>query len=914
MTRIIWILVFILYLGTAFAHAQGSGRVEGKITDQMGQPFPGVAVQVAGSALSQARRTTTDREGRYGFGNLPEGVYEVTVVSVGYQMEVRRDIRVVDGAVVVVQVSLRVAETNLQDRVVVSASRKEEKILDAPASVVVVDAGEIEGQRNLTIAEHVKHLSSVDFVQTGLTQTNVVVRGFNNVSSGALLSFIDNRISRLPSLRFNTHNFIPLVTDDIERIELVLGPASALYGPNSASGVMHVITRSPFDSEGTTIHSGGGERNLRTLSFRHASVLSDKIAFKVSGGHYFAKDWVYEDPEEVAVWGKNPRDYNIERTSGEVRLDLRPSEKASLTFSAGYTKASNLEMTTLGAAQVRDWTYNFIQGRLRHGNWFGQMYYNRSNAGTTERLRSRSPVVDRSTLAVFQLQHAASLGGLKLTYGIDALSSIPKTGGTISGIYEDQDAIEVVGLYLQSEMKLSDRADLVLAGRYDSHNHILKPVFSPRAALVLKPSPEQTVRFTFNRAFGTPTSTNLFLDILFVPDPFKTGIDLRAQGTFQGFTFQHDADQSPMFRSPFAPLAGRSVDDYIAMNDPQFNNVLWQVGRNQTLDAFRQSVSTEEDADALVAQLQAVVPQTLSGLTNELRVFSVGDQTFVSVLSDSLADIPKLKSNITQAYEVGYKAVIGNKLVVTADLYRNQKEDFVGQFEAETPNVFLSSTALKASLDAHFQSVLRDSTRVGLVQRLDAPVLGGNGNGTPIDELTRMFVGTVENPGLGAIPFGTVSPVQATDPTAVILTYRNFGNITIYGLDLNFIYYANDAWTIGFNYSHLSENLFPTRAVNAPQDKFNLGSRYRHAKTGLSASGWIRHRGSFPMESGAYAGLVDGFTVCDLDLVYELPIHSPDASVTANLQVSNLFDRKHREFVGAPEIGRLISGGLTVRF
>jgi iron complex outermembrane receptor protein len=697
MKRELGILVCLLMISGVVV-AQEGGRIEGLVTDVTEQPFPGVSVQVTGAGIS--RLAVSAEDGRYQFGALPVGSYTLTVLSVGYKIAIQRNIRVAEGAIVSLDVSLQFEEI-LQDRIVVSASRKEEKILQAPASVLVVDGKDIEDRRHLSVADYVKNQPGVDYVHTGLTQTNVVVRGFNNVSSGALLSFVDNRISRLPSLRFNTHNFIPSGGDDIERVELVLGP-TALYGPNSASGVLNIITRSPFDSEGTTLHSGGGERNLRTFYIRHAQVLNDAIAYKVSAGHYFATDWKYEDPEEVRLRGFNPRDYAIKRKTGEIRLDLRPMEDLSLVFSAGHTKASNIEMTSVGAAQALNWTYNFLQARLRYREFFAQMYYNRSDAGETTRLRSGEPVVDQSTLAVLQAQHALSVGkSVELTYGFDALSTVPKTGGTISGVYEDRDKIEMVGLYLQSDFALGDRWDLALAGRYDHHNHIEKPVFSPRAALVFKPTEEQSLRMTFNRAFGTPTSTNLFLDILSTKDPFGVGIVLRAQGTFQGFTFRRDANQQPMFRSPFASTIGLDKTEYISLHDPGFTNATWQVGRNQTMAAFlptlRQLAAENyapEEVDAIVAEFQAVMPNTLSGLRNDMRVFDPVGRTFVPVRFDSLTDIPRLTPNITETFEVGYKAVVGNKMLVTLDLYRNRKTDFVGQFTVETPNVFLDPIIL----------------------------------------------------------------------------------------------------------------------------------------------------------------------------------------------------------------------------
>jgi outer membrane receptor for ferrienterochelin and colicins len=201
-----------------------------------------------------------------------------------------------------------------------------------------------------------------------------------------------------------------------------------------------------------------------------------------------------------------------------------------------------------------------------------------------------------------------------------------------------------------------------------------------------------------------------------------------------------------------------------------------------------------------------------------------------------------------------------------------------------------------------------------VLARLDEPGQGGNGNGSSVDELSRLFVLGNNNNGPANLPLGTVSPDQATDPTAVILTYRNLGQLTVYGLNVGLTYYASDMWMIGCNYSHLSENEFPTRSLNAPLDKYNIGSSYQHAETGVRMSGWLRHRGPFPTASGVYAGDVPGYMVFDVDVSYDLPIHSPDASATLSLNVSNVFDRKHQEFLGAPEIGRLVSGGLTVRF
>ncbi|MFM7156386.1 MAG: TonB-dependent receptor, partial [Bacteroidota bacterium] len=88
---------------------------------------------------------------------------------------------------------------------------------------------------------------------------------------------------------------------DIERIELVRGPASALYGPNAAQGVLNIITRSPFSSQGTTVFLAGGLQNLMNAGIRHAGTLSDDLGYKLSAQYFSANDWAFEDPVEVAA-------------------------------------------------------------------------------------------------------------------------------------------------------------------------------------------------------------------------------------------------------------------------------------------------------------------------------------------------------------------------------------------------------------------------------------------------------------------------------------------------------------------------------------------------------------------------------------------------------------------------------------
>ena len=97
-------------------------------------------------------------------------------------------------------------------------------------------------------------------------------------------------------------HFVPAITEDLERIEVVLGPASALYGPQTANGVVHMITKSPLTSQGTMLELGTGpEKDVLQGSFRTAHKLSDNFAFKISGQAVSGNEWRYVDPQEQAA-------------------------------------------------------------------------------------------------------------------------------------------------------------------------------------------------------------------------------------------------------------------------------------------------------------------------------------------------------------------------------------------------------------------------------------------------------------------------------------------------------------------------------------------------------------------------------------------------------------------------------------
>lgn len=896
---IVGVLTVVLPAGL---HAQSS--ILGTVTEaRTGRPIAEARVEAtvpgglpAGQTVSRA---ITDESGTFRVPNLEPGTYSVFVTRLGYQAQ-RVTVSVAANATANVTVAMPEAPTQLTE-VVTTASRRTEKVIDAPATVSVVTTPEVQERPNVTMVDHLRALPGVDVAAGGLMQANVVARGFNNIFSGAMLTLTDNRFAFVPSLRVNVPYLIPETNEDIERIEVVLGPGAALYGPNTAGGVLHMITRSPFTSEGATLTIDVGERELLRGAVRTAWAPSQKFGVKGSYQYFRAEDWptnpVDRDPNEIV-----PRDLRLERAGGQARVDLRPWENGEFIGTYGRTVAMNaVEPTGLGAGQVRDWMYETFQLRARHSRLFAQAFLNRSDAGETFLLRTNQPIVDESTQWVAQVQHGFDFRGHDLIYGMDYQATEPKTGGTVHGRNEDDDEITEFGGYLHGVARLSRLFEFVAAARYDTHNRVDEGVFSPRAALVWKPTDVQNVRLTYNRAFSQPSSVNLFLDLLagrIPPDPNQPQLfGVRALGVPEsGFTFRRDCTGG---------------FDNLCMRVPAVFMGTGEQVPAQAAFLYRAAVAAAAPSliaggvPASIVGFLGTLQPTPAQVGTQLRVLNPVLGTFRDVAPTDLRDIAQIEPSINETYELGYKGVAWNRLQVVADIWREHRKNFVGPLIVETPNVFLDRPSLTAYLAAQLAPVAGPSAPV-LAASIAAALAG-------ISEST--------NAATRGIPLAVVNfdhPMSAQQD--VILTYRNFGDLTVWGSDFAGELLFDRGFSLAGTFSHVSDDLFPRSEVggvqdivlNAPRTKGSLAVKYRNDVTGLASELRGRHVSSFPVQSGVFSDArVETYNLVDALFSWRPAVLG---GALWSLSVQNLLDHKHKEFAGGAALGRLVMTRLQYTF
>ena len=355
----VWTLSLGLFLAVApFSLSAQQGTLTGTVTDEAsGSLLTGRDVQIRGGG--ETRIVQTNNQGQYSV-ELPAGTYDLAMALVlGYNDRAFQNVRVPAGETTTFDLQL-VPQAILLDGLSITGDRKPlgEPVVRPVQGVMIL--------RNIVSSPNPSDalvaVGPVSVITAGLQSSHPVVRGFNNVFSGALHMLTDYRLAGVPSLRVNLLHFIPSIAEDIDRIEVVLGPSSALYGPNTANGIIHFITKSPLESQGTTVTFGGGEQSVFQGSLRSAFLLSDNFGFKISGEYMRGDELNYTDlteedgrlanianpalcvadkvtrglsPADATIACERPgvREFGVERGSVRIYIPVMPSLLISIGLS-----------------------------------------------------------------------------------------------------------------------------------------------------------------------------------------------------------------------------------------------------------------------------------------------------------------------------------------------------------------------------------------------------------------------------------------------------------------------------------------------------------------------------------------------------------------------------------------------------
>ena len=531
---------FLVLISSLTVNAQSTGSVEGIITDTNGVPLPGATVYIK----SIDKGIDTDFDGKFAIENIEEGSYNVLVSFVGFE-SVTKTVAIQKGKKTQLNISLKEASSVL-DEVILTANKKPQKITEVPATVNVISAKDIQDFPSFNIGELAARQKGVDFVRSGVLGTGINIRGFNSAFNSKNLQMTDDRVSMLIATGLPYGSFSTVTKDDVERVEILLGPNGTLYGPNAHNGLVSTITKNPRTSEGTTIAIGAGSQNVVTGRLRHAQVLSDKFAYKVHLESTQGTEFEYVDSVYVGTkaYGEKNLDRDFNALKYGASLYYKPTSSSEVTAYYGHSNNTNLAVTNAGRNQIKDWTLDIAQLKYVSKNFFANAYYTWSKTDETYAINQRTQnyvsfiengfseeeawsralyeqwipaygiavprgalFKDASERFNAEAQYNNNWGEFYITTGAQYQLDMADSKGTY--LLDQDGSIDIAqkGVYGQFEYKLESGWNFLAGIRADNHD-LYGTNFLPKAA-VTKTIGEGTFRLTYGRGMAVPSILNL---------------------------------------------------------------------------------------------------------------------------------------------------------------------------------------------------------------------------------------------------------------------------------------------------------------------------------------------------------------------------------------------------------------------
>jgi len=515
--------------------------VSGKVIDaKSGEALIGASAILSGTS----KGATTNVDGSFEISEVADGSYTIKVSFVGYE-ELSRSVNV-SGADVDLG-SIGLAESIFSfDQVVISGSRQPEKITQTPATIEIISSKSLDELPSFNPGELLSRMKGVDYLRAGVVGTGINIRGFNSNFNSKNLQVNDGRFSTLIATGLPMGPLTTQIKEDIEQVEVILGPNAALYGPNAHNGLVHTITKDPRSSAGTTVALGVGNQSMLSARVRHAQVLNDKLSFKVSGEYTKAEEFefmdsVYIDRNADGVkegYEEYKLDNDIEFLRAEAALYYSVTDNSDLIFSWGGSNSTYLSPTNVGRNQIKDWKMNYFHLRYVSDKFFAQVYnttsstedtyaidqrtknyYAAIDGGATEAEAEESSLGNGATFADdskrwnAEVQYHDTFGKAKVVVGSQWQRDNANSNGTylLDNGGKDPIIINQIGVYGQLDYQFTEAFKAVAAFRGDNHE-VYGFNFIPKAGLVYSAG-NGAFRLTYGKGIATPTILNMYGDL-----------------------------------------------------------------------------------------------------------------------------------------------------------------------------------------------------------------------------------------------------------------------------------------------------------------------------------------------------------------------------------------------------------------
>lgn len=422
------------------------------------------------------------------------------------------------------------------EETVVAAARRSQSSLEAPNATTVITGDEIRGSGLTSIPEILRRVPGAEVMAMGYSSSNLSIRGFNQRINNKVLVLVDGRPEYQDFLGVTLWPVLPVGLEEIERIEVIRGPAGALYGANAMLGVVNIITRAPGTGPRAEASGMFGNGNLAGGSFVMSG--GDAVKFRASVGYQqadkFSRDYDEGRPDVLSAVAEP--NLGLRSARGNLTAFYAFNKHVSLAASGGVNR---LFTEVYGIGLLRNYFLDGLGGYAKVDFTGGpvkvRFFWNHlnANAGPQYAVQGQRSLENRLDSNVFDaealFQQGFELGGRhQLSAGVSG--RLKRLSWAYTGsLTEELHA----AAFFQDEWRVVPSFTVVGSFRVDRHPLIDRGrpgvVPSPRLSLVFTPFEGQAFRAMVASAFRQPTFLESYVNLP-IPTPGVTGASVLTQG------------------------------------------------------------------------------------------------------------------------------------------------------------------------------------------------------------------------------------------------------------------------------------------------------------------------------------------------------------------------------------------------
>ncbi len=838
--------------------------------------------------------------------------------------------------------------------VVVSGSRVSETILESSASIQKMNTKEINEIASGDFYTGLSTLQGVDVTTSSLGFQVINMRGFNTTAPVRIVQFVDGMDNQAPGLNFPVGNLVGANDLDLENVEVISGPASALYGPNAFQGVVSMTTKNPYDYPGLSVKVQGGMRDYADIQARYAQTVGKekRFAFKITGQYKRALDWraddtdyrpLYDDAtDSIApnLYGDIEADIDLSAIIEQAQTDEDLSQQERDDFIAlnnwlglvspnaypgtitvkapGYAEKDLADNTTFTGKLATSLHYRFkggIEASLDYKYGQGTAIYQASNRYSINNIRFqqvKAEVAGRnwnikaySTFEDAGDSYDIVFTGINISkegiadYVGEYLGAYFDTLKIMTGDFDDDATTEEVAIAHQHAQQMAEANGWIPAGsaKFDSlRNEIINNADLQTGSKFTDRSNLQHVEGQYN--FDWP-----WLDVL-VGASFRR-YDPQSFGTIFSDTLVNAGDTlangSADLNAEFVDLSVWEVGGYLQLSKKFFKDrfkVMASVRADKHKNfnvQFSPRVSLMYNLNGHVLRVSGQSAFRTPTLQNQFIRLDVGPLTIAGNLNgwDNLYTLESVTDFENFLDSVQTQGV----------WYDSVYDDAAGKLKRFSANKlrpeqvrtievgYRGVVFKKLYIDANFYYNWYTDF-IGEI-RVVQPENASVDDQSGVDQLLS-YSASNESYTRYQIPVNAEQQVRSM------------------GATIGLAYYLNDKYSMSLNYNwaklvddDLDDPIIP--GFNTPEHKINVGVKGRRVWKGLGFSANFQWVDKFLWRSTFGDGIVPSYSFLDLQLSYEIPKWYS----TLRLGVSNAYNLKRQEAFGAPTIGTMVYGSIV---